>query len=237
MSGPTSSDGPARSVTQNHIRDCNDPSAGSKLKQGEQRLHSFYAPRLEAGDYTIEVKQDINTVPSETPAKQENTKTLKSSQTFTVVAPRFALPAGSIHSMFPAPGGAEPAKTLPHVVLNDPHLPWERDALGEKGIDVEKNQIPWLAVLVFTQEELRLDEKHLKRDTGIFPNTVAIAPPAAPEASTPDITQSKTLAINMTIRDLLAVKNTTTPISNLLPVRAREIHYDRCHLPAEQIVH
>lgn len=214
MAGFDSNDIPARSATLKYVRDLKNPSGASKLKQGEQQLYSFYAPSLEAGEYTIAATQKIDAFPSEGP-EEGNTKTLTTSQKFTVVAPRFTLPAGSIHSMYPAPGRTEPAKTLPHVVLNDPHLPWERDALGEKGIDVEQNQVPWLAVLVFTQEELRLDEKHLKRDSGIFPNTVAIAASSAPAASTPDVTQNKTLAINMKIRDLLAVESTTTPISNL----------------------
>lgn len=234
MVGSTPNDNPARSLTLNHIRDLKNGGGVSELEQGQQKLYSFYAPSLKAGDYTIDVKQEINTVPDEQPVNKDNTKTLGSTQNFTVVAPRFALPAGSIHSMYPAPGRPEPAKTLPHVVLNDPHLPWERDALGDSGDDekerdengyyVKQNQVPWLAVLVFTQEELRLDEKHLKRDSGIFPKTVAIPPPPDPKAPPPDpnapppnIPQNKTLAINMTITDLLEVKNTTTPISILFP--------------------
>lgn len=219
---PTRKDTSARHLTKNYVGRFKNPS---ELKQGEQKLYSFYAPSLEAGDYTIDTTQKIN-VPSGDPEK-----IVKGSQTFTVVAPRFTLPAGSIHSMYPAPGRAEPAKTLPHVVLNDPHLPWERDALGDRGDDekeydekgnyVKQNQVPWLAVLVFTQEELRLDKKHLKRDSGIFPKTVAIpplgpeAPPPDPKAPPPDIPQNKTLAINMTIKDLLAVNKTTTPIRDL----------------------
>lgn len=209
MIAPTLNSSPARSTTLDHSQGGKNPS---ELKQGEQKLYSFYAPSLEAGDYTIKTEQKIDAVPSETPAKIENTKTLKSIQKFTIVAPRFTLPTGSIHSMYPAPGRAEPAKTLPHVVLNDPHLPWGRDALAEKKEpDVEQNQVPWLAVLVFTQEELQLGEKHLKRGSGIFPPGVS-PPPLAPP---PNITQNKTLAINMTISDLLAVMNTATPIREL----------------------
>lgn len=215
MIGPTPNDNPARSLSINHIRDRKNGRRPSELDQGQQELYSFYAPSLEAGDYTINTLQTIKDLSGD-PILVEGR------QKFTVRAPRFALPAGSIHSTYPAPGRAEPAKTLPHVVLNDPHLPWERDALGEKGIDAEENQVPWLAVLVFTQEELRLDKQHLKRDSGIFPTTVAIPPPPDRKTPPPDIPQNKTLAIKMTINDLLAVKNTATPISVLFPSDAEK---------------
>lgn len=189
----------------------------SELTKGQQKLYSFYAPSLEAGDFTINTTQKIKV-----PSGEE--KIVKSSQTFTVVAPRFTLPVGSIHSVYPSPGRTEPVKTLPHVVLNDPHLPWERDSLAtKKESDGEQNKVPWLAVLVFTQEELRLDKEYLKRDSGIFPETVAIPPPPNPKAQPPppppppEIPQNKTLAINMTIKDLLAVKQTSTPIRDLPP--------------------
>lgn len=213
MVGTTPNDKPARSLTLNHIRDLKNGGGGSELQQGQQKLYSFYTPSLEAGDYTIDTTQTIHAQSGDPDI------IVQGRQTFTVVAPRFTLPAGSIHSMYPAPGRAEPPKTLPHVVLNDPHLPWERDALGDRGDDekeydekekyVKQNQVPWLAMLVFTQEELRLDRSHLKRDSGIFPSTVAIA--------TPEIAQNKTLAIKMTINEVLAVKNTATPISILFP--------------------
>lgn len=204
--------------TSNHRFLTQDCSSGrenpSELKKGEQKLYSFYAPSLEAGDYTVDTTQKI-IVPSEE-------KTIYGKQAFTVVAPRFTLPAGSIHSVYPSPGRTELAKTLPHVVLNDQHLPWERDALAmERELDEEQNKVPWLAVLVFTQEELRLEKEHLKRDSGIFPETVAIPPPPDPKAQPPppppppEIPQNKTLAINMTIKDLLAVKQTSTPIRDL----------------------
>ncbi|OJJ42077.1 hypothetical protein ASPZODRAFT_147782 [Penicilliopsis zonata CBS 506.65] len=111
------------------------------------KLHSFFEPGLRASDtpYTLTTRQTLSS------GTESFTK--PSSLTFTVDAPRFSIPASEIHSVYPAPGSSEHARVLPHVVLNDPQLPWER-AVPEDNDKNLKRQ-PWMALLVFTADELQ----------------------------------------------------------------------------------
>jgi hypothetical protein len=74
-------------------------------------------------------------------------------QQFTVIVPRYKLPEGSVHAVYPPQGHADNVEILPHIVLSDPQLPWATRAVPDtepKG----RNRVPWLAILVFRQEEL-----------------------------------------------------------------------------------
>lgn len=67
-----------------------------------------------------------------------------------VAGPRFSLPPSTIHSVFPPENGAgDYNNVLPHIVLNRHTLPWERLA------DSEREEVPFLALLVFTEDEER----------------------------------------------------------------------------------
>ena len=123
------------------------------LEKGEERLYSYYKPSLVAGTFDITTEQYLSN------GSQKALK-LTASQPFTVVAPQWALPAGAIHSQYPPEGHADNIETLPHVVLTDPHLPWERIATDIDQPDQGDNVIPWLALMVFTPEELQLPEGH-----------------------------------------------------------------------------
>jgi hypothetical protein len=162
-------------------------------KPGDIRLFSTYEPSLKEGTYTIDVKQVI-TVPGKTTDPIQNTdlggNLIK--QTFTVQGPRFSLEANEVHSVYPPNGHADDPHILPHVVLNDPHLPWERD-IGES-VDSKDNlnDIPWLAVLVFDPEELNVDDSILQNGT---------------------FKQSPTKEIPMTVQQLLSLNNVAIPIN------------------------
>lgn len=157
------------------------------LAPGQERLYSYYLPSLTAGPHTISTTQIVTVGSSKL--------NLTGTQTFTVVAPRYTLPDGSFHSVYPPDGHADNVEILPHVVLNDPHLPWERHMPAED--DKDHNRVPWIAVLVFTQEELRVT------DQTIFDKTSLPKP----------VQQSTTLAVNMSLSDLAATK-CTTPVLN-----------------------
>jgi hypothetical protein len=167
-------------------------SEPEELQPGEEQLYSFYLPSLSAGEHEIKTTQKV-TVPS------NDKLTLKGKQKFTVVAPQYTLPDGSVHSVYPPQGHADTPEVLPHVVLNDPHLPWERIASRVKEEDKERNRVPWLAVLVFTQEELRITDPSFWEGTSL----------AKP------VEQTTTLAVNMPLSDLGKVKCAT-------PVRDRD---------------
>jgi len=113
---------------------------------GDMQLYSFYAPGLEARTYTITAVQDIEVPPyvgaaQGTPSSKISGKTNTNPQQFEVVAPEFSLDPAEVHSTYPPQGHGDQARTLPHIVLTDPHLPWEREAvpLDETSIGTFKN--------------------------------------------------------------------------------------------------
>ncbi|KAF8418703.1 hypothetical protein EV426DRAFT_311117 [Tirmania nivea] len=140
------------------------------LAPGEERLYSYYKPSLVAGTYDVTTEQYISN-------GTHKALKLTAAQSFTVVAPQFALPVGAIHSQYPPEGHADVVETLPHVVLTDPHLPWERIATDKKQPDEGFNTIPWLALMVFTPEELQLPEDHplLRNQTETKTVTLSLA--------------------------------------------------------------
>ncbi|MCJ1344692.1 hypothetical protein MMC31_002895 [Peltigera leucophlebia] len=172
-----------------------------ELNPGEEKLNSYWAPGLEAGQtHRVNITQTID------PKTDENPLTLTAEQDFFVDAPQFSLPEGSIHSVYPPPGYSDDHRILPHVVLTDPHLPWER--LGSpklKDNKDDRNRVPWLALLSFTQDELRLGPEVLDGETSIFKNTSA-------QLSKP-VRQTSVLAVNMSVGDLLATTDIVTPVT------------------------
>ncbi|KIL90133.1 hypothetical protein FAVG1_06872 [Fusarium avenaceum] len=203
------------------------------LPPGEQKLNSFWAPGLEAGPQRIiSVKQSIRA--------DGQTLDLEADQAFWVDAPQFSLPDGSVHSTYPPAGYSDDHRILPHVVLTDPHLPWERlgspksgtntelkaqmkmAALraieaGAKASDVPRNRVPWLVLLAFAQDELRLPPEDL---TSIFRS--------ASEGVIKPVKQSSTMTVNMSIADLWKLTpDVTTPISaNLGPASMKDSRGD-----------
>ncbi|KAH8702268.1 hypothetical protein BGW36DRAFT_424549 [Talaromyces proteolyticus] len=180
-----------RYLTHRHVRKllakAKSPGEGESddqlqvLEPNEEQLFSFYIPSLPAGKHTITTSQTV-TVPSY--ATGEKDANLQATKEFTVVAPRYKLPNGSIHSVYPPQGHADEVRMLPHVVFNDSHLPWERLATEKEEPDKDNNRIPWLALLVFVQDELRVTE------AGFLPTSVS---------------QSTTWAATLTLEDLAKV--------------------------------
>ena len=158
-------------------------SAGGDLDPGYMRLYTHCIPSLLPGSYGIEAKQVIETsltAPegrlnvwnydsqlTTTYPPPDNTPVVL--QNFEVVAPRFQIDPKAIRSKYPPDGFTDDATVLPHIVFNDPFLPWtwsptfarERNALP----------VPWLALLVFTPEELRVDATETA-DLGISVDSV-----------------------------------------------------------------
>ncbi|KAI0536514.1 hypothetical protein GGR58DRAFT_475013 [Xylaria digitata] len=194
------------------------------LPPGQQKLNSFWAPGLEAGPkHTITVNQNIS-------VEGETSLLLEAKQSFFVDAPQFSLPEGSIHSTYPPPGYPDTNRILPHVVLTDPHLPWERLGSPRQGTNLElrmkmkallaenvtessavpRNRVPWLVIFSFSQDELRLPPEDLNGPNSIFrdiTNTGLVKP----------VKQSGTLTVNMSIEDLWNLTpDVTTPVTSEL---------------------
>lgn len=108
------------------------------------RFFDSCVPPLEAGQYQITVEQSIAGIDTGgylPPAVQ----------LFEVRAPQFVLDPTEIHAVFPPDKSyGEFDQQLPYIVLETPTLPWDRTALEQKGS-------PWLALLLFRDDELRKD--------------------------------------------------------------------------------
>lgn len=131
------------------------------LEPGQEQLYSFYKSGLEAGTHHISVTQTLDTDPKEVLHSQLGSKTLNSLQQFNVIQPQYSLPKDAIHSFYPPEGHADEARILPHVLLNDPLLAWERQVTTRVDSDACLNRYPWLAVLVFSTDELKLADTDL----------------------------------------------------------------------------
>lgn len=98
-----------------------------------------YVPSLGAGDYSITFHHYLSVAPKPFPAQQS----------FTVQGPQVSLPPDDVLSVYPpANATGQFAEDLPHVVLTKRVLPWERKLHGQP------KQIPWVALLTFTEDEL-----------------------------------------------------------------------------------
>ncbi|KAK1536503.1 uncharacterized protein CCOS01_01823 [Colletotrichum costaricense] len=140
------------------------------LKPGEAMLYSFFTPSLASGRYEVNSWQEIvaNGV-------QQDPDTTKTKKVFNVESPQYTLPENLVHSIYP-PEGAEASPTiLPHVLFTDPFFPWERTAVPQTPEELKKDnlrkRVPWLAVLVFSASELRLDKDQLMGTSSIFTNS------------------------------------------------------------------
>lgn len=169
-----------------------------KLLPGHEQLSSYYKPSLTANESSnpniISVTQLITT------NDKLQTLSLASQQPFFVVAPRYSLPAGVVHSTYPPQGHGDEVPIVPHILFNDPHLPWERKVTKVKPDG--RNLVPWLALLVFTQDELKLSAEQLAGPAKIFPRNV---------------TQSTTLTVNMSISEVFQMQqkgSVITPVLN-----------------------
>jgi hypothetical protein len=145
---------------------------------GEMQLYSFYSPGLTTGLYDIKTEQRIN-------ASGQPKIILPPLQSFLVTAPRFSIDSSLIHSTFPLPGVSAHPNILPHIVFNDPHLPWQT-AIGVT-TETDTMRVPWLATIVFEQSELQMTAQD-----SIFPGLQPGGPPK----------QSFTMSNNMTLAAL-----------------------------------
>lgn len=181
----------------------NDEEVEPVLLPGEEKTYSYWAPGLEVGkQHHFRV-----TVSIDTHRQDDQTLPLIVDKKFLVDAPQFSLPNGTVHSVYPPQGYHDESRILPHIVLTDPHLPWERQdrPKSETSNELARNRVPWLALFFFTQDELMLPPDDLNGTISIFGGT-------SPGFIKPT-TQSSTFSLSMSIADLWATKNIVTPIT------------------------
>lgn len=120
----------------------------NSIPTGDVQFFDNFVPTLYADEYTIAVTQTVNSSDTAHPLAE----TFGATQTFSVIAPRFALPPEDVQSVFP-PQNASGAfdQNLAHIVLNQRALPWERlideSSPGTRGT-------PWMALLLFAEDEI-----------------------------------------------------------------------------------
>ena len=115
----------------------------------------YHQPGVLDGTYTITMEQVV-TVDGLAVAGSP----FRLSKRLAVRGARFRLQPQDVHSLFPPAGSlGDHANTLPHIILNRSTLPWERLAWPLQAGDtdaekVAKRAIPWLALLLFDQDEV-----------------------------------------------------------------------------------
>jgi hypothetical protein len=196
---------------------------------GKMRLYSFYEPALKADTYTIHVSQKIDyprfekdTNGNTTEVYQEDvpldlsgdkSHQTEKTQTFKVIGPQFAIEDKDIHSCYPPQGHADQPNVLPHIVSNDPHLPWRRP-IREASQD-DEDTIPWLAVFPFDcngpNSELRLTEDQLKGSNAIYQKLAA-------DGTAAKIEQSTTFTLSMTLEEYMNLPKRVTTATDSTPV-------------------
>ena len=130
----------------------------TNLKTGEVKFYNNYLPTLPAGDYKVTLTQEVE-------GDSLDKKTYTREQAFEVAGPRFRLPEGEIHSVYPPANGQDDYKgVLPQITFRKRTLPWER-AVNSKAEDTEGFEVPWMALLLFEEEELMVSRKNRKNST------------------------------------------------------------------------
>lgn len=162
------------------VQQARDPQTGDPviplLGRDEMRLYSFYKPSLQAKEYTINATQTINSGTQKLTLynTKANVNALgMAGQQFEVIVPRFSLDRNLINTYYPPDGHQDEGRILPHIVLNDPHYPWEIspgvtpnmneeidlgpivDSNG-KTETIARSMVPWVALLVFDPADLQL---------------------------------------------------------------------------------
>lgn len=104
-------------------------------------------PSIGAGNFTITAKPDLTW-------SDGNRSYPAATEKLRVEGPRFALPEGDVESVFPPATRGMFEESLPNIAFFEPALPWERDIGG----GISRSTHPWLALLLFTEDELILEE-------------------------------------------------------------------------------
>lgn len=173
-----------------------NPPDPPPLPPNHLQLYSYYKPGLLAGSYAIEAQQRITSQNRDYGTEHYHVYNRKKAvtldrtkpdfdpnppiedQLFEVANPQFNIDPKLINSYYPPDGHQDEGRILPHICLEDPHFPWERQADttwdqlldGDKNADkdfidagrhvvaendaLKRNAIPWIALMVFDHEDL-----------------------------------------------------------------------------------
>jgi len=110
------------------------------LEKNKIQFSDHCIPALASGKYTIKVSHKVNSPGIKIP---------DANKTIQVGARRFNIEPSEINSVFPPRNSnGQFSRSLPHIVLNNPAIPWERSLNGKS------RNIPWLALLLLKESEI-----------------------------------------------------------------------------------
>jgi hypothetical protein len=143
-----------------------DPGCGPAALPGARvaagyvvTLRTNTVPVLHAGRYHLSATQEVSCATGPPLSQQREVE---------VDAPRFGLDPQTVFACYPPDGGSgDYSTTLPHLTLTSPTLPWDRvldpqhaGALPAPGPRVPTAggvEVPWVALLVLTDQDVRPD--------------------------------------------------------------------------------
>ena len=113
----------------------------------------YLQPPLKSGQFTLTATQDISVL--------GQGESLQATRSFFVKGIRYQLDDAGVDSVYPPSGGqGRFGNVLPHVVLTDPTLPWQRSPTAQSapqaGAAARREGAPepsWLALLLFDEQD------------------------------------------------------------------------------------
>ncbi|GGR09761.1 hypothetical protein WEB32_04100 [Streptomyces netropsis] len=124
------------------------PTAAGDVPRFSVHFHDNHIPAAPAGLYEIALDHTVS-------GEKVGTDSLPTArQDFEIRSPQFTLDGSFVHAVHPAPAASGAFEyVLPHITLGRLILPWER------ALDPAKPELPWLALLLFAEQELPDDPK------------------------------------------------------------------------------
>ena len=177
----------------------------NSIPVGDIQFLDNLIPALGAGSYTIQVTQTLSGI---------NTGPIGTTQRFAVAAPQVSIDPTDVNSTYPPQNlTGQFGDVLPHIVLNLALLPWER------AMDSSDKTIPWVALLVFSPNELA--------GTSTLPTMANATTVAAYTAAPPANIFRPTLHLDLDVTGANAMNTVQIPVSvfNQITPRKNELTF------------
>ncbi len=118
------------------------PDSSASTAPYDLQFIEKHVPALEDGEYKLSINQTVT-------IKGVQMEDYSYKSLFWVYGPRFSLSDDNIYEVFPPNNSTgEHSNVMPHIMLCRSTLPWERQ------VNEEERKLPWLALLVFYEEEV-----------------------------------------------------------------------------------
>jgi hypothetical protein len=185
--------------------------SGDEARTARVTFLDYHRPAMPPGHYLVEVAQDVR-------GPRIGPETFRASRRFTVAGDRFTLRPPDVYAVFPPDSSlGDHSDVLPHVVLTRSTIPWEYRA--------DDADTPWLAVLLFTEDEERTQEYRQPQVTTLGELAAATSAPHWPGLTTDPAeyrNDEKVTVVDVRQRLLAMLLPASTNLSLLTHVRRAE---------------